>query len=159
GRDAAAHPVRERLLAERHRDHEMAVDVRGVADRHDVRMLELRRETRLALEVDEEVVAHAVLVRHLERDAHVLDRVERLIHGRDRAVRDAPFDAVLTEFLSSLQHRRRNLEMLIIIAGTSGRYRSGRQRTLAAFPPCTVPRDAELLGPSSLAVPVSRPRR
>src|SRR5690606_964941 len=119
-RDAAAHPVRERLLAERHRDHEMAVDVRRIADRHDVRMLELRRETCLALEVDEEVVAHAVLVRHLERDTHVLDRVERLVNGRDRAVRDAPFDAVLTEFLSSLQHRRRSLEMLIIFAGTSG---------------------------------------
>src|SRR5690606_13789956 len=94
-------------LAERHRDHETAVDERSIADRQDVRMLEAMSEPRLAFEVLEEVLRHRTLVRNLECDALTGDRVDGLIDRRDRALGQASLDSVLAELLSCLQHRGR----------------------------------------------------
>ena len=66
-------------------------------------MLEPCGEPRLALEVDEEVLAHRALVRNLQRDVQAVNRVDGLVDGRDRAVGDAPLDAVLAEFLSCFE--------------------------------------------------------
>ena len=102
-REAPPHAARERALAERHRNHEPVRDERRVANRQDVRMLEPMGEPRLALEVDEEVLAHRALVRNLQRDVQSVDRVDGLIDGRDRAFGDPPLDAILAEFLPCFQ--------------------------------------------------------
>ncbi len=142
-RKAATHPLRERAFAERHGDHEMPLDERGVADRHDIRVLELRREPRLALEVHEVIVVHAVLMRHLERDAEILNRVPGLVDGRNGTVRDPPLDPVLAEFLSRLEQwsradRRRRRRSRADVDGRSPErlyWRSSGRR----FPPLPAP--------------------
>ncbi len=67
-------------------------------------MLEPLREPRLALEVDEKMLVHCTLVRNLQRYAYTMDGVDGFVDRRDRPIVEAPFDAVLAEFLSGFQH-------------------------------------------------------
>ena len=56
-------------------------------------------QSRLALEIGQEMIAHRALVRNFECHVQTVDRVNGLVHGRDRAFGDTPLDTVLAEFL------------------------------------------------------------
>ena len=69
-------PLFQRLLAERQRDHEVAVDEVGRLESEDIRMIELRRQPHFARKVVERLLGHQPLVRNLQRNVHAFERIE-----------------------------------------------------------------------------------
>jgi hypothetical protein len=94
----------ERVHAERHGDHEVAVDETGVLDRQDVGVVKLGQHPDFLAKVREEVVVHHAPVRDLQRDPEAVNGVERLVDGGQRPVREASLDPVFPQLLPGSEH-------------------------------------------------------
>ena len=100
GSESLTHAFGQRVLSERHGDHEMSFDKRRIANRQDIGVLKFRREPSFALEVGEGVLVHGARMGYLQRNLNTVNGIESLIDGRDGAVRNAPLDSILAESLS-----------------------------------------------------------
>jgi len=97
---AVPHAVGQGLVAQPGDDGEPAIDEVGVLDRQDQGVVELGGDADLLAEVLEERFGGQVLVRQLQRHAHALDGVQRLVDVGERALAEPAEDAVFAELLS-----------------------------------------------------------
>ena len=93
----------ERLLAQRQRDHEVAVDEVGTLEPQDIRMIELRGQPHFARKVVERFFRHQTLVRNLQRHVNAFERIERTKHRRIRPIGKPRLEFVLADFLAGLE--------------------------------------------------------
>ena len=92
-----------RALDEAHREVEAAVDVAGVVDRNDVRVLERHRELRLAREALVEALVERELGRdQLQRDRSLQAQVVGAVDDAHPAPADQLLDAIAEEVGSDL---------------------------------------------------------
>ena len=91
-----AEPIAQRLALDvRHREPELAVGrLSGVVHAEDVRMLELRRGRDLAAEALRTQRRGKIGIEHLERDAPLMLRIPRQVHGRHPAAAQLALDRV-----------------------------------------------------------------
>ena len=94
---SGAQPLRERLALEVLEQHARGAirERQEVIDAHDVRMIELRRDLRLALEASEDLVVDEIRMQHLDRDLLAGESVvAREEHRPHAAATDQGFDRV-----------------------------------------------------------------
>ena len=105
--EAIPQAVGEGLLTKRSRDHEVAIDHHGVAEREDVLMLEPRGQPHLTMDRAQGVFVELIEMGNLERNGDPFDRVVGLVDGRKRPGPNTAPDAVLTEHPPGLESRIR----------------------------------------------------
>ena len=93
-----------RPLDEPHRHVEQALLLARMANRHDVRVIQRRRQPRLAAEpLTESVVLGELGSHHLQRDGQIKGHVRRPVDDAHPALAEHAVDAVAGEFLALVE--------------------------------------------------------